>query len=168
MTNLNEAYAELVQAETIGKNAGDDVKSAAQEFFGIVVKEADVSCESISKVLEEIAVENNLKVKVEIMTVEGHSITKKGKPATTTVGSVDASPKFKNIRAAVRRLEKSAPESITPNWTETHKAYRDLLASEQSEEEKVLKAVKSLIAETITAHCDRAEIDLQSDQAKEA
>ena len=180
LRNILEAYAKLSDAEASGKSASNGTKAATQEFYEIAIEHADRSTSTVSGILEEIADDLGLKVRVEICTTEGQRILKNGKPMTTTVGSVDAPSKFKQIRAAVRRLEKSAPEMITPNWTETHKAYRELLDSEQTDSDKIHKLVKSLIkkfpsiamlrlaAELITAHCDKSELHDDAEKAAAA
>tara|TARA_R110000822_G_scaffold228199_1_gene360671 strand:- start:344 stop:910 length:567 start_codon:yes stop_codon:yes gene_type:complete len=188
MTNLNEAYAELVEAENEKKSFSAAAEGASQKFYSVICeasKTDENGEENVgfdiprSVILEDIAQSLNLKVEVEIQTTDGRAILKDGKPVKRREGLVDASNTFKKIRAAVRKLEAINPEIITDDWKETRKAYTEQLASEKTPAQLVKTACKALIkkfdiatlrliAETILAYCDKAEIDLQSDQAKEA
>ena len=154
MTNLNEAYAELVEAENEKKSFSAAAEGASQKFYSVICeasKTDENGEENVgfdiprSVILEDIAQSLNLKVEVEIQTTDGRAILKDGKPVKRREGLVDASNTFKKIRAAVRKLEAINPEIITDDWKETRKAYTEQLASEKTPAQLVKTACKALI-----------------------
>jgi hypothetical protein len=185
MSNLIEAYSALVVAEADKKGASAELDGISQSFYTVICEASrtDANGEKImgfdiprSTILEEIAAKLDLKVKVEIQTTEGRAIIKDGKPVKHCTGSVDTSRTFLRIRSAVRKLEAVNPDMISDDWTETRAAYNAQLAKEKTPAQIIKALLKTLvkkfdiatlrlIASTITAYCDKAEL---SDDAEKA
>ena len=138
-----------------------------------------------SAVLEDIAVQQNLKVKFLAFDAHGAQSRKSdGKEVTYTKGAITPPSKYNQIRAAVRKIEEvvtPVAEEIGDNWTETHKTYRKILESEKTPEKIVKSVVKSLvkkydhkrpilrlIGETIVNYCDKADMADKADNVQKA
>jgi len=139
LTEINEIVAAAFKVDS-STEAAADVKASVCEALHSKFCELPGSPRAIA---EDIARSNDFKRKVEVK-AEGQSVlNQNGNPVTAKIGTVEPPKCYRTVVSIMIKVYDTNGQ-LEESFTETRKAYRDILDSEKTKEGEAKKIVKKL------------------------